>query len=69
MSVQISRDPFARSTTERELVRGKGCCDWCGQERPRLFRYGTWPDGLFTRTLWHKGLFCSKPCHDDYHRT
>lgn len=74
MTVTISRDPFARSTIERERVATNETCDFCGNRRRtkhglsgNLFRYGTWNDGVHTRIGWHKGLFCSKPCHDDYH--
>lgn len=65
MSALISRDPFARTELHREIVRTPGRCAWCGQPRPRLFRYRTETDG--GRRFDHTGLFCSKACHDDYH--
>lgn len=70
--VSISRDPFAR----QEIVRtaspdygGKGCRG-CGNTRPsgRLFAYGTRPDSMSGQIHWHTGLFCSKSCHDIFHR-
>ena len=71
--IQISRDPFART----ELVRHKvttalNCtCLWCGQKRKKdvLFEYGTERDDRpgEHNVAWHKGLFCSKSCHNSYH--
>lgn len=68
-TVQIKRDPFARTTLVRRTIVGNYCY-WCGQERPgrgrlRLFEYGTQDD--MNRTDFHKGKFCSKACHDCYH--
>lgn len=66
--VQISRDPFARETLVRRVVKGYSCCQWCGNERVQggLFEYGT---ERYDRpgVNWHKGYFCSKGCHDSYH--
>jgi hypothetical protein len=72
----VSRDPFARTTLVRTIVRplapGQDC-GWCGNVRharrggPSLFRYGTEPDAVRPRVHWHDGAFCSKPCHDAYH--
>ena len=79
MTTQISRDPFARTTLVRriytdDLVGAK--CDWCGNPRKghkgylaHLFQYGTENDGInqsYIGPHWHKGLFCSKSCHDSY---
>jgi hypothetical protein len=68
--VQINRDPFARaSLVRRQHSRPKYGCDWCGQWNGygKLFEYGTEADGLYNRAVWHKGWFCSLPCHDTYH--
>ena len=71
--VQISRDPFARTTlVRRKVTTGLNrTCDWCGQKRRKdvLFEYGTERDGIslsYVGPHWHKGLFCSKGCHDAY---
>jgi hypothetical protein len=81
--VQISRDPFARTTLVREVcdyaIRYR--CEWCGAIRAKqsanvvigttckhMFRYGTQRDDR-GGTYWHPGEFCSKACHDSYHRS
>lgn len=71
---QVSRDPFARTTLMRQSISHSGItasmkCAWCGNlnRYGGLFMYGTEPDGVSTRINWHKGLFCSKGCHDCYH--
>jgi hypothetical protein len=65
----LSRDPFARTEIVRQTVIAPGVsCAWCGQTRGdtlRLYAYHTATDG--GRLALHKGLFCSKPCHDSYH--
>ena len=71
----ISRDPFARQELHREVVNPEvtqfspcaPTCSWCGQTRKNgsLFAYSTETDG--GRTFTHRGLFCSKSCHDIYH--
>lgn len=76
-NVQISRDPFARTTLVRRVVRlnpnmPPKCCFECGglNSHLNLFEYGTENDGLTASYIgphWHKGLFCSKGCHDAYH--
>jgi hypothetical protein len=71
----ISRDPFARTTLNRIVVHANGAtCAWCGgnrQHRGRalttLFRYVSTTDSIYGRAVTHKGLFCSKSCHDSYH--
>lgn len=69
----ISRYPFARQNLVRRLVTTgiNRTCDWCGQKRrkDRLFEYGTERDDRpgESNVGWHKGLFCSKGCHDSYH--
>jgi len=68
---QISRDPFARETLEREVTDNMSACDGCGQQRTSrgkvrgLFQYITASDS--GRRSAHRGLFCSKSCHDSYH--
>lgn len=70
----VSRDPFARSEIHRErvYVRLQESCDECGRtnETPSgtqfLFQYRTESDG--GRKHPHRGLFCSRSCHDAYHR-
>lgn len=73
----IARDPFARQTLVRMVVRPLAAgqtCSWCGNvpssRRSRttfLYRYGTEPDAIRSQIAWHGGLFCSKSCHDAYH--
>lgn len=66
--VQINRDPFARHDIVRRVVQTHSSCTWCGSKQSGggLFEYGTQPDDN-GRVNWHKGLFCSKSCHDSYH--
>lgn len=68
MATHISRDPFARTTLERETVNTKlATCTWCGGQRKNggLFRYITATD---SGRRWNRyGFFCSKSCHDSYH--
>jgi hypothetical protein len=73
---QLARDPFARTTLARVVVRPPASgqsCSWCGNVRsrrggtPHLYRYGTEPDAVRPRIHWHDGAFCSKSCHDAYH--
>jgi hypothetical protein len=70
---QISHDSFARTTLVRTIVPTPLGCDNCGNYRerlgqvlPSLFQYSTVRDdsGRYNK---HKGLFCSKVCHDAYH--
>lgn len=69
----ISRDPFARHDIVRRTVQVMNgqTCSWCDQVRPqlKLFEYGTERDDRpgERNVGWHKGLFCSKSCHDSYH--
>lgn len=69
MARLLTRDPFARSEVTRATVLAPGrSCDWCGQKRgdtQRLFSYRTESDT--GRVSVHKGLFCSKSCHNAYH--
>lgn len=68
----INRDPFARTELHREARDvSVSTCSWCGSVRTRkngpsyLYRYSTESDG--GRRYEHRGLFCSKSCHDSYH--
>ena len=69
LPARISRDPFARTEITRSTVLAPHrTCDWCGKRRgttERLFSYRTESDA--GRVSPHKGLYCSKPCHDAYH--
>lgn len=75
--VTLSHDAFARTALVRHIAHGsnKRCCDWCGSPRwhsrdqqteHSLFMYGTLRDDR-GQPEWHRGLFCSKSCHDTYH--
>jgi hypothetical protein len=74
---QIVRDPFARHTLVRVVLRPLALvqsCSWCGSAEsfgrcrtPFLYRYGTEPDAIQPRVAWHRGAFCAKSCHDAYH--
>lgn len=71
MTVQISRDPFARSSLVRQVDKTEGeSCRWCGATVglgvSRLFRYGTEHDAR-PNVDWENELFCGKSCHDSYH--
>jgi len=67
----LSHDGFARTTLVRYIIKDKSrSCSWCGNKRQSgaLFQYATQPDdSLRGRQAIHKGLFCAKACHDDYH--
>jgi hypothetical protein len=73
----LRRDPFARQTLVREVIRAlapEQTCSWCGGVRmprrcrtPSLYRYGTEADAIRPRVAWHDGAFCTKSCHDAYH--
>ncbi|MEO8383046.1 MAG: hypothetical protein ABI779_25540 [Acidobacteriota bacterium] len=62
---QIARDPFARHTLVREVVRplhAHQTCGFCSGIRvtprsrdPFLYRYGTEPDAIRTRVSWRDG--------------
>lgn len=73
----ICRDPFARTTLVRAIVRplsrGQSCA-WCGSVRRTrrsrtafLYRYGTDADAISSTVAWHAGAFCALSCHDAYH--
>ena len=73
----LARDPFARTTLVRALLPSLASgetCAWCGSVRysrggtPYLYRYGTEADAIHPRIQWHDGAFCSKSCHDAFHR-
>jgi hypothetical protein len=63
----VSRDPFARTEIRVEVLDSFETCAWCGNPRrgARMFRYRTESDG--GRVSVHRGLFCSRTCHDSYH--
>lgn len=78
MARVLSHDGFAR----RELIRQTATvspgasCDWCGNVNwsraknpvPQLYSYGTRADDSLRSSInRHRGLFCSKSCHDSYH--
>lgn len=69
----LSHDAFARTELHRKAVPVTlEVCDWCGGLRQLksgkvyLYRYSTSRDDG-GRASAHKGLFCSKSCHDAYH--
>jgi hypothetical protein len=73
---QINHDGFARTALHRETITcDRQTCNNCGGHRWRkgaqlfvLFSYYTVrDDSLRGRKDYHKGLFCSKSCHDAYH--
>jgi hypothetical protein len=77
MMTTLSHDGIARQSTVRQSINTKICgmmsaehtCEWCGGVRPGkqvLYQYGTQSDAS-GNIDWHKGLFCSKGCHDAYH--
>ena len=67
---QISRDPFARTTTFRRRIWTEEVCVWCGGRRPSgvLFQYGVEQDGIRTQVQWDRGVFCCKGCRDAYYK-
>lgn len=66
--VQVMRDPFARCTIMREIVRTDKGCAWCGGNRfGRLFRYGVERDSLRPRVDWQPEAFCNIECMRDYY--
>lgn len=65
----IKHDGFARQETHRDLVHSTAGCSNCGQtpKSGKLKQYSTSNDDRPGRKNAHKGLFCSKGCHDSYH--
>lgn len=75
----LSHDPFGRFEIVRDRVSvehlstASRTCIWCGQGRQTpsgshyLYVYGTVQDDRPGHVNWHRGEFCSKPCHDAYH--
>lgn len=70
----VSRDPFARTELHREreyIAHALHGCTECGgyketkRGRKYLFKYRTENDG--GRSSEHRGLFCSRSCHNAYH--
>jgi hypothetical protein len=66
MIVQLSRDPFARTTLLRDTVEesSREPCQWCGS-RPGRFQYGVEHDS--GRTYWDYRCFCCKSCWESFH--
>lgn len=73
----IDRDSFARTTLVRDIIEplaSNHTCDFCGgvgtsrrRRIPFLYRFGTEPDAIHPRVVWHRGAFCSRSSHDAYH--
>ena len=65
MTVQLSRDPFRRTTLVRQLVpkSERRECQFCGLSA--RFRYGQSPDS--GRTHIDKYQFCCIDCYKAYH--
>ncbi len=73
----LSHNAFARTELHRERVNidpARQSCAWCGSFKSALtgtgtflYRYSTTHDDSPSRHHAHKGLFCSKACHDSYH--
>jgi hypothetical protein len=66
MSALVKINPAARMELRRTAVAiagGKDCA-WCGEKRSRLFQFST---ETVTGPYPHRGLFCSKRCHDSWH--
>lgn len=69
MAISVRRDPFARGEYHRICV-GAGTCDWCGQERKRLFTYAWTSDSAMVYQHTRRGdghAFCNVQCFLDYH--
>ena len=72
----INRDPFGRFDIVRETVRldvhSREDCAWCGHagryfsDHRRLFRYGIWKDGIYTKPHLSEKLFCCVSCWRTY---
>jgi hypothetical protein len=69
MALKMRRDPFARGEYER-ACHGPGECEWCGQNRPRVFSYIWLPDGLSLRARIERTRgrrFCCFSCFQAYY--
>ncbi len=67
MPALVKCDAVTKTEERRRIVimkDGKDC-DWCGQERNRLFEFSTQTAG--GQAYPHRGAFCSKRCHDSWH--
>ena len=68
--VRGGRDPFARTTLMRRVVRSaeEGCA-WCGQNNRHgsLFEYREEGDGCILRVQPQSTSFCSIGCWRTYH--
>jgi hypothetical protein len=65
---QLTRDPFARASLVREVVKiGQRQCEWCGS-KPGRFRYWWESDAAHQEPIEVRVLgFCSIGCWRDYH--
>ena len=65
MYIQITRNPFARTTLLRTTLGWKHAeCKWCGKVDAK-FMYGWERDGLRQQPYW-EGPFCSIGCYRAY---
>jgi hypothetical protein len=66
MIAQISRDPFARTTVERESERNleRAHCAWCGEKPRTLFRY-RYADDQGHNGRWSR-QFCGVECYRSF---
>ena len=56
------RDPFARGSVARQISdRSDHECDWCGQERNRLYYYG-WSSDDGKEYINEHRAFCNYEC-------
>jgi len=56
------RDPFARGSVARQISdRSDHECDWCGQERNRLYYYG-WSSDDGKEYINEQRAFCNYEC-------
>ena len=65
-TVQLQRDPFARTDFMRESVHG-GECAFCGRKRSTMFIYYWRMDGISRRECNRDmRVFCSVGCYRAY---
>lgn len=63
--LSVKRDPFARGEYIR-TCRGAGTCQWCGQQRKRVYSYH-WEDNSARARLNPDGkTFCNFGCFQSY---
>lgn len=61
--VELSRDPFARTTLVRGRIWWTATCDWCG--RAARWQYGRRSDD--GREGWDTHTWCALDCYRAYH--